>query len=112
MSTIVSLVHIVSLVRATGAVAAHAGAAAAAPTPVPIVPVPGLEATAGTFLGWIKWIGMLAGIGGLMACGIMMAIGRRNRSALSADGASGIPWVLGGLSLLAMAPMIVSVLVQ
>ena len=82
------------------------------PIPVDSEPIPGLEGTASMFLGWMKWIGIIAGIGGLAACGIMMAVGRRNRSAFAADGASGIPWVLAGLSLIAFAPAVVDALLQ
>jgi hypothetical protein len=38
-----------------------------------------------------------------------MAIGHRNRAAFAADGATGIPWVLAGLSLAAIASAIVGV---
>jgi Transglycosylase SLT domain len=37
------------------------------------------------------------------------AIGRRNRSNLAADGATGIPWVLAGLTLIALSSGIVGV---
>jgi len=43
-----------------------------------------------------------------MFCGIMMMIGRRNRSQLAAEGASGIPWVIGGLSVVSLAAGITS----
>jgi hypothetical protein len=74
----------------------------------PAAPPPGLSDTANTVIGWIKWGGLVAGVIGLMICGIMMAVGRRQRHALSADGAAGIPWVIAGLSLIAIAPLIVS----
>ncbi|MEK8106571.1 hypothetical protein NKG94_17435 [Micromonospora sp. M12] len=44
----------------------------------------------------MKWILIVAGVGGLLVCGIMMAVGRRNRSAFAADGAAGIPWCWPG----------------
>src|SRR5262249_32574458 len=66
--------------------------------PAPVAP-PGLEGIGSTFISWIKWILLICGVGGLMVCGIMMAVGRRQRSAFAADGAAGIPWVLGGLTL-------------
>lgn len=75
---------------------------AAAPNPAPIPP-PGLAQFADNFLGWLKWVGLAAGVAGLMFCGIMMMIGRRNRSQLAAEGASGIPWVVGGLSVVSLA---------
>lgn len=46
---------------------------------------------------------------GLIACGAMMAIGRRNRSNLAADGAAGILWVLADLTLIALSSGIVAV---
>jgi hypothetical protein len=66
-----------------------------APTPAPVAP-PGLDALGNTFIAWMKWILVVSGVGGFMVCGIMMAVGRRNRSSFAADGAAGIPWVLGG----------------
>ena len=80
-------------------------AVAAPPTPSP---PPGLEALGDTFLSWLTWILRICGVGGLMACGVMMAVGRRNRSSMAADGAAGIPWVLGGLTLGAIATLIVA----
>ena len=82
------------------------GVVLAAPDPGPVAP-PGLEALGNTFLGWTKWVLIICGVGGLMVCGIMMAVGRRNRSSFAADGAAGIPWVLGGLTLGAIAAVIV-----
>jgi hypothetical protein len=79
---------------------------AAVPNPPPQAP-PGLEAFANQFVAWIKWGGLLSGLVGLMICGIMMAIGRRNRSMTAVDGAAGIPWVLGGLSVMSFAAAIV-----
>lgn len=78
----------------------------AAPTPPPAAP-PGLDTLGNTFIGWMKWILILCGVAGLLACGIMMTVGRRNRSSFAADGAAGIPWVLGGLTLGAIAAVIV-----
>jgi len=51
--------------------------------------------------------GTVGGVFGLIGCGAMMAIGRRNRSSLAADGATGIPWVLAGLTLIAQSSGIV-----
>jgi hypothetical protein len=78
---------------------------AAPPTPSP---PPGLGELGDTFLSWLTWILRICGVGGLMACGVMMAVGRRNRSSMAADGAAGIPWVLGGLTLGAIAALIVA----
>jgi hypothetical protein len=80
---------------------------AGVPTPAPSPP-PGLDQLGSTFISWMKWILTLCGVGGLMACGIMMAVGRRNRSSMAADGAAGIPWVLGGLTLGAIAALLVT----
>ena len=66
-------------------------------------PPPGLGELGDTFIAWMTWILRVCGVAGLMACGVMMAVGRRNRSAMAADGAAGIPWVLGGLTLGAVA---------
>ena len=62
-----------------------------------------------SLLAWWKWGALIAGIFGLIGCGAMMAIGRRNRSSLAADGATGIPWVLAGLTLIALSSGIVGV---
>jgi hypothetical protein len=78
------------------------------PNPAPAAP-PGLSKTVSTLLAWWKWAAMIAGVFGLIGCGAMMAIGRRNRSNLAADGATGIPWVLAGLTLIALSSGIVGV---
>jgi hypothetical protein len=78
----------------------------AAPTPPPAAP-PGLDDLGNTFIGWMKWVLIVCGVAGLLTWGIMMTVGRRNRSAFAADGAAGIPWVLGGLTLGAIAAVIV-----
>ena len=64
---------------------------------------PGLADRCNTILGWGKWGVLVCGVAGLLICGGKMAIGHRNRSTLAADGATGIPWVLAGLSLAAVA---------
>lgn len=79
---------------------------AAPPNPAP-APPPGLEGVGNMFLGWMKWILIICGVGGLLVCGIMMTVGRRNRSAFAADGAAGIPWVLAGLTCGAIAAVVV-----
>lgn len=92
--------------------AAHPPAPAAGHVPIPNPapkPPPGMSATVNTLLGWWKWGAMVAGVFGLTGCGAMMAIGRRNRSSLAADGATGIPWVLAGLTLIALSSGIVGV---
>ena len=84
------------------------GLAAGVPNPAPVAP-PGLSGDVNTLLAWWKWLALIAGVFGLVGCGAMMAIGRRNRSSLAADGATGIPWVLAGLTLIALSSGIVGV---
>lgn len=74
----------------------------AVPNPAPVAP-PGMGAPAEQLLGWLKWTGIIAGLVGFGMCAIMMILGRRNRSNMAVDGASGIPWVLGGLSLMSLS---------
>ena len=92
------------------ALAVHAAAAAGGgvPNPAPQAP-PGLAGDANTILGWGKWGVLICGVAGLLISGGKMAIGHRNRSTLAADGATGIPWVIGGLSLVAASAAIVAV---
>lgn len=75
----------------------------------PPAPPPQMAEKMNTLLGWGKWGVMVCGVAGLMICAGQMAIGRKNRSTFAADGATGIPWVLGGLSLVATAAPIVGV---
>ena len=84
----------------------------AAPSPPPGIdpdptPIPGLETAATMFLGWGKWALIIGGVLGMMICAGMMIMGRRNRSSTAVDGATGIPWVLGGLTLGAIAATVV-----
>ncbi len=65
-----------------------------------------------TIIGWGKWIVMCLGVIGLLICAAQMAIGRRNRHSFAADGAAGIPWVLGGVALSAIAAGLVGVFLQ
>ena len=83
---------------------------AVVPNPPPQAP-PGLAAPAEMFVGWLKWIGIIAGLVGFGMCALMMILGRRNRSSMAVDGAAGLPWVLGGLSTLTLAAGLVSALV-
>jgi len=83
-------------------------ALASAPNPAPQAP-PGLTASVTTIIAWGKWGVMVCGVAGLLICAGKMAIGHRNRASFAADGATGVPWVLGGLSLAAVAAAIVSV---
>jgi hypothetical protein len=82
--------------------------AAGVPNPPAQAP-PGLAQPVNTILGWGKWGVLVCGVAGLLICGGKMAIGHRNRATFAADGATGIPWVLGGLSLAAVSAAIVGV---
>lgn len=75
--------------------------------PAPVAP-DGVEGTINTLIGWGKWIAFVCGVAGLIVCGVMMLVGRRNRSAMSADGAIGLPWVIGGLSVVVLAVPLVN----
>src|SRR5580692_5109617 len=83
-------------------------ALAGAPNPAPQAP-PGLTAPVTTIIAWGKWGVLVCGVAGLLICSGKMAIGHRNRATFAADGASGVPWVLGGLSLAAVAAAIAGV---
>lgn len=98
-------------VRVTNVLADCNSAASAAPSPTsngglsnaaPCAP-PGLSAIANQWIGWAKWGCLVAGVLGLLISAGMMMIGRRNRSHLAGEGATGIPWVVAGLSLAALA---------
>jgi hypothetical protein len=109
MSLLLQALTVSDLAARHASAAAHVQAVAAGvPNPAPVAP-PGLSGTVNTLLGWWKWGAMIAGVFGLIGCGAMMAIGRRNRSNLAADGATGIPWVLAGLTLIALSSGIIGV---
>lgn len=59
-------------------------------------------------MGLAKWVAFAAGAVGLLIAGVMMSIGRRHRSSTAADGAIGIPWVIGGLSTVVLAVPLVN----
>lgn len=81
------------------------------PNPAPQAP-PGLSRPVNTVLAWGKWAVLVCGVAGLLICGGKMAIGHRNRATFAAEGATGVPWVLGGLSLAAVAAAIVGVFLR
>jgi hypothetical protein len=83
-------------------------ALAGVPNPAPQAP-PGLTKPVATIIAWGKWAVLICGVTGLLICAGKMAIGHRNRATFAADGATGVPWVLGGLSLAAVATAIVGV---
>jgi hypothetical protein len=85
------------------------------PSPVPgtnldpdAAEIPGLGPVATMFLAWGKWALLVGGVLGMFICGGMMILGRRNRSSTAVDGATGIPWVLGGLTLAAIGSVVVT----
>jgi hypothetical protein len=76
------------------------------PDSPPIEP-PGLGSDVQMLIGWGKWGLLVCGMVGMGWCAGQMILGRRNRSSMAADGATGIPWVLGGLSLAGVSASIV-----
>ncbi|MEU0237614.1 hypothetical protein ABZ234_07980 [Nocardiopsis sp. NPDC006198] len=80
--------------------------AVGAPNPAPEVP-DGMAGPVNRIIGWGKWIVMAMGVIGLLFCAGQMIMGRRNRHQMSADGAVGVPWVIGGISLIALAAPLV-----
>jgi hypothetical protein len=79
---------------------------AGTPDPPPQAP-PGLEELAGHLIGWLKWGVLTAGMIALLVCAIMIIVGRRNRGGLAHEGVRGSLWVLGGLTLAALATVLV-----
>ncbi len=69
----------------------------------PATAPPGFVDVALTILGWIKWVGIIAGVAGIIVIAIMMMFGRRNRSQLAADGLSALPWIVGGFILIGLS---------
>lgn len=84
-----------------------AGGNPAVPNPGPSS-VPGLTGPVSTVIAWAKWGVLICGVIGLLMAAGKMTIGHRNRSSFAADGATSIPWVLGGLSLALVAAYVVS----
>lgn len=77
---------------------------------------PALPAGVGDFfsqlIGWAKGAVLALGVLGMIACGAMMIVGRRNRSSIAVEGAAGIPWVLGGIFLASTAATLVGAVVS
>ncbi|WP_198679179.1 hypothetical protein [Thermomonospora amylolytica] len=86
------------------------GSGVQVPDPAPSAP-PELGEPVNVIISWGKWGVLVCGVAGLLICAGQMAIGRKNRSSFAADGATGVPWVLGGLSLVATAASIVEMFV-
>lgn len=63
-------------------------------------PPPGLEDFGNDIISWAKWGGGVACVIGAVICIVMMALGRRNRSDMAANGAIGLPWVFAATLLL------------
>jgi hypothetical protein len=85
--------------------------ATAPPNPAPKAP-PGLTQPVTMIIAWGKWGVLVCGMAGLLICAGKMAIGHRNRATFAADGATGVPWVLGGLSLAAIAASVAGVFLK
>ena len=103
-----AIVHVLAAYSVQSRHLAAVAAGPAPPNPAPQAP-PGLEKPVTTIVAWGKWGVLVCGVAGLLMCAGKMAIGHRNRATFAADGATGIPWVLGGLSLAAVAAAIVGV---
>jgi hypothetical protein len=67
----------------------------------------GLSAAATRLVGWGKGAVYALGVLSLLVCAGMIIAGRRNRGQVSAEGAVGVAWVIGGLTLAGVAAMLV-----
>lgn len=70
------------------------------PDPAPAAPPGKLLDATNMLLAWMKWGGLVGAVGALIAAGIMMAVGRRNRNNMAIEGAISLPWVVGGLAMI------------
>ncbi|WP_309114655.1 hypothetical protein [Saccharothrix sp.] len=82
------------------------------PDPPPQAPEGPLAEATNTMLGFMKWGGLVGGVGAGIAAGIMMVIGRRNRNNMAIEGAISIPWIVGGLALVLGAASLVGFFVE
>lgn len=87
--------------------ALHLADAPNVPDPQPSAPGKLGEAS-NAFIAWLKWGGMVVGVAGVIICGVMMMVGRRNRSHLAVEGASGLMWVGMGLSIVVLSASLVT----
>ncbi|WP_220480881.1 hypothetical protein [Halosaccharopolyspora lacisalsi] len=78
------------------------------PNPSPGVPRE-LQDFGNTVVAALKWLLLVSGVGGLLACSIMIAIGRRNRNQLAQQGIFDAGFVLIGLALGSMAATLVGI---
>lgn len=83
--------------------------------PVPEPPDPGAKVPAelagfgSMVVGALKWLVMVSGVAGLLACSVMITIGRRNRNQLAQQGIFDSGFVLIGLALGSMAATLVGI---
>ncbi|WP_298181018.1 hypothetical protein [Saccharomonospora sp.] len=82
------------------------------PDPPPAAPPGKLTEATNIILGWMKWGGLVGAVGALIAAGIMMAVGRRNRNNMAIEGAVSIPWVVAGLAVILGSASVVGFLLQ
>ena len=86
----------------------HLLAGGGVPNPPAQAP-PGRSTPSNPILGWGKYLVLASGVAGLLICGGKMTIGHRNRASFAADGATGVPWVLAGLTVASVAAAVVGV---
>jgi hypothetical protein len=84
----------------------HSGGGVLVPNPAPAPPT-GLTTQASLALSWLKWLGIVFGVGALIFCGIKVMAGRHGRSNTGAEGVTGIGWVIAGLTVIALSAGIV-----
>jgi hypothetical protein len=78
------------------------------PNPSPAVPPGRLAEATNTLLSWLQWGSLAGAVGAMIVAGGMMAVGRRNRNNMAIEGASSVPWVIGGIALILGAASLVS----
>ncbi|WP_278315017.1 hypothetical protein [Lolliginicoccus levis] len=89
------------------ALAATTDLLAQVPNPAPVQPPGSLPDFINTALGWTKWFGLIAGLGGLFAIAIMMMVGVRGRSDMAKSALGHAPWVFGGLAIIGGAAALI-----